>query len=120
MAADGRSVDKADADIMEESGFLDKGEIERFAAGEAIRHRQRFGRDRPAVGKEDLPRRITGGVIFFQQRPGIQEFSSPVLKWRCVARRSAPSGSMPASRATATKAKRASPSASSLIPSYND
>ena len=66
MATDGRSLNKADADIMEQGGFFDKGKIECFAVGKAACHCQSFVCNCPTVGKEDLPRRIAGGIIFFQ------------------------------------------------------
>jgi hypothetical protein len=60
-------MDKTDADIVEEGRFFDKGEIDGFAGRDALCHCQCLGSDRPAVSKENLPRRITGGIKLFQE-----------------------------------------------------
>ncbi len=66
MATNGWGMDKADADIMEQGCFFDKGKIECFAAGKAACHCQSFVCHSPTMSKENLPRRIAGGIIFFQ------------------------------------------------------
>lgn len=67
MTTDGRSMDKSDANVVEKGRFFNKGEIDAFAGGKTTGHRQGLDCDRLAVGKKNLPSRITKGIILFQE-----------------------------------------------------
>ena len=82
MTADSRGMNKADADIMEERRFFDKGEIDPFSWRQTSSHGYGLGSDGAAVSKEDLPGRIAGRIVLLQERPGVQAGSSSARKWR--------------------------------------